>query len=234
MSTSGDVNDQIQAACPGGPPGRPRPAGRPGRAPGRDGLNPGRVSPGRRGQKAAASRMSRRPVFGSVAWPVRMPPKSCPATQMNGARTTARIKAGRAGRRARRRLRPRRALEFCCGPPQDLAGRTSVSSRRSRPALPAARLSGRRRPARPRRHPGDGDQCHRGREPDGRQRPADDRKPHGRHRCGAGPGHRRVDAIKVHFLNLNHTAGDRAKAARQPPPGPRPIHRRQLPAAEDQ
>ena len=35
------------------------------------------------GQKAAASRMSSGPLFGSVACPVRMPPKSSPATQMN-------------------------------------------------------------------------------------------------------------------------------------------------------
>ena len=50
----------------------------------------------RGGQKAAASRMSSGPLFGSVACPVRMPPKSSPATQMHSASATARTSAGRA------------------------------------------------------------------------------------------------------------------------------------------
>jgi len=48
-----------------------------------------------RGQKAAASRISSGPVFGSVPWPVSIPPKPCASTQMTAAVTTASIRTGR-------------------------------------------------------------------------------------------------------------------------------------------
>ena len=52
--------------------------------------------PPRTAKKAAASRTSSGPLLGSVAWPVRMPPKSSPAIQMDTASAAARISAGRA------------------------------------------------------------------------------------------------------------------------------------------